>query len=120
MVLFLWKVSEGLVQGYDINFTECGRRGRMTLLKPYVRSAPAAVRRAREASLGVKGCKIFNLLPGYIRNIRGGSIDSFKHALDRFLVTIPDQPTVAGLTRSAESNSLIHQIPMKYAQEAVM
>ena len=85
MVLFLWKISEGLVKGYDVAFTECGRRGRMAEVKPHVSSAPAAVKNAREASLGVKGCQLFNLLPGYIRNTRAGTIENFKSSLDRFL-----------------------------------
>ena len=69
------------------------------------------MRRARESSLGVKGVKIFNLLPAEIRNLDSISIDSFKENLDKFLTIIPDQPTIAGLGRPAETNSLLHQIP---------
>ena len=117
MVIFMWKISEGLIKGYNVNFTESGRRGRMAVAKPHFSTAPAAVKRAREASLGVKGCRIFNLLPDSIRNIRGGSVDSFKLALDSFLSSVPDQPTIGGLTRAAESNSLLHQVPMQAAQQ---
>jgi hypothetical protein len=117
MAIFLWKISEGLVKGYTVSFTETGRRGRVAVVKPNVSSAPAAVQRAREASLGVKGCRIFNLLPDFIRNTRGGSVDAFKFALDKFLSTVPDQPTIGGLTRAAETNSLLHQVPMQAAQQ---
>jgi hypothetical protein len=110
MILFLWKISEGLVKGYDISFTESDRRGKMAVPKPYVRTAPASVRRAREASLGVKGCRLFNILPESLRSIHGTTLDIFKRELDNFLSTIPDQPTVPGLQRAAETNSLIHQI----------
>ena len=113
MVLFLWKISEGLVCGYDVTFTESDRRGRIAIPKPFIRTAPANVRRAREASLGVKGCKLFNILPDSVRNMRGTSLDSFKRELDKFLSSIPDQPTIPGLQRAAETNSLIHQIFMK-------
>ena len=116
MVIFMWKISEGLVKGYNINFTESARRGRMAVVKPHISTAPAAVKRAREASLGVKGCRIFNLLPDSIRNIRGGTVDSFKRSLDSFLSSVPDQPTIGGLTRAAETNSLLHQVPMQAAQ----
>ena len=61
--------------------------------------------------MGVKGARLFNLLPADIRNIDSDSVDSFKSALDKFLVDIPDQPTVPGLGRPAETNSLLHQIP---------
>ena len=112
MVLFLWKVAQGLVRGYSIEFTSSkGRRGRCALPNAVVPSAPASVRNARESSLGVKGSLIFNLLPAELRNIDSQSIDIFKTKLDKFLTTIPDQPTIAGLGRSAETNSLLHQIP---------
>ena len=75
-------------------------------------SSSSIVKRARESSLGVKGVKMFNLLPSAIRNINSTNIDVFKHALDKFLTLVPDQPTVAGLGRAAESNCLLHQIPI--------
>ena len=42
------------------------------------------------------------------------SVDSFKRRLDRFLATVPDQPTVDGYygMRAANSNSLIDVIPL--------
>ena len=43
------------------------------------RLAPAAVRRAREASLGVKGARIFNLLPVWIRTLNGVTVQKFKY-----------------------------------------
>ena len=113
VMIFLWKISEGRVKGYEVDFSNSDRRGRMALPKPYVRTAPAAVRRARESSLAVKGCKLFNLLPADIRNMSGCSIDTFKHSVDEFLATIPDQPTVPGLLRAASSNSLIDQLAMQ-------
>ena len=112
MVLFLWKISQGMVQGYDVQFTcNRGRRGRTALPHNVVSSSPAPVRKARESSLGVKGARIFNLLPTEVRNLDSKSIDIFKMKLDVFLSNIPDQPTIAGFGRSAESNSLLHQIP---------
>ena len=112
MVLFIWKISQGMVHGYDMELTSArGRRGRIALPHNIVASSPAMVKKARECSLGVKGARIFNLLPAEIRNIDSHSIDIFKKKLDIFLTDIPDQPTTAGLGRSADSNSLLHQIP---------
>ena len=112
MVLFIWKISQGMVQGYNLEFTSTrGRRGRTVLPHNIVASSPAPVKKARESSLGVKGARIFNLLPTEVRNIDSQSVDIFKKQLDLFLTDIPDQPTTAGLGRSAESNSLLHQIP---------
>ena len=74
------------------------------------------VQYARERSLGVKGAKIFNLLPEQLRSMNSGHIDYFKNHLDVFLASIPDQPTMTGLGRAAESNSLLHQLPLFYNQ----
>ena len=109
-VMFLWKISQGMVSGYNIDFTHTmGRRGRSIIPKAVVRAAPSAVRNARERSLGVKGAQIFNLLPEQIRSMNTDHIDMFKNHLDVFLASIPDQPTMTGLGRAAESNSLLHQ-----------
>ena len=47
----------------------CERRGRYAVLRPVVRGAVASGRRAREATLGVRGVDIFNLLPATLRSI---------------------------------------------------
>ena len=116
-VIFLWKISQGLVSGYDVQFTSSGtRRGRMVIPKQVVRSCPAAVRRARENSLAVKGALMFNLLPENLRTMNTEHIDTFKNHLDVFLSSIPDQPTMTGLGRAAATNSLLDQLPMFYVQ----
>ena len=80
---------------------------------PLARGAPAAVRRARERSLSVRGAKIFNLLPASLRN-EEGDFDLFKNHLDIFLSGVPDQPTTPGLARAAATNSLLDQLPIFY------
>ena len=64
----------------------------------------------REASLTVHGTKLFNVLPQPLRNTSGVKLDSFKSALDRYLKTVPDEPTLVGYTacRRADTNSIIH------------
>ena len=112
MLIFLWKISQGMVGGYDVRFSYSPRRGRLIIPNQIVSSAPALVRRAREASLSVKGAKIFNLLPAYIRNIDSENVDTFKRELDLFLSLVPDQPSIPGHPRVAETNSLLHQVPV--------
>jgi hypothetical protein len=113
MVIFLWKIAQGLVNGYHVEFTSAhGRRGRLALPKNIVQSSSSLVKKARESSLGVKGAKIFNLLPPTIRNINSDNVDHFKKELDTFLSEVPDQPTLAGYGRAAETNSLLHQLPL--------
>ena len=113
MIIFIWKISQGLVNGYDIPFTSPkSRTGRKAVPTPVIRSSPSVVRKAREGSLAVKGVQIFNLIPVQLRNSDHGDIDMFKNHLDFYLRTIPDQPTMPGLTRAAQTNSLVHQIPL--------
>ena len=66
----------------------------MAVPRPVQGNAPAAVRRAREASLGKKGAKIFNLVPACLRTLDSVTVDSFKSELDLFLSGVPDQPTI--------------------------
>ena len=113
MCILIWKVYMGLISGYKLKFKGEGtRRGRECEVAEIVGAAPIAVRRARENSLSVKGAKMFNLLPAHIRNINGQKVDQFKRKLDTFLQLIPDQPTLPGEGRAAETNCLLHQIPM--------
>ena len=82
----------------------------MVIPHPVQRLANSAVRNAREASLGVKGAKMFNLLPVWIRTLNGVSVDKFKSELDKFLSIVPDQPTCPGRQRAAVTNSLLDQL----------
>ena len=87
----------------------------MIIPNTVVNSSPAVVRNARESSLGVKGARIFNLLPAGLRNLDTDNVDIFKDNLDAFLSTVPDQPTIGDRSRAAATNSLLDQIPMMTA-----
>ena len=82
ILIFLWKMSQGMVSGYQVTFSYSPRRGRMIVPNQIVAKSPAIVRRAREASLAVKGAKLFNLLPAPIRNIDSDNVEIFKKELD--------------------------------------
>ena len=114
-IIFIWKCAVGLVDGYTINLINNPRRGRLCVSRIINKKAPIQVRRASEASLAVKGARLFNLLPRYIRDTAvpvSKSVIPFKTKLDNFLSSIPDQPTVQSRRRPAETNSLLDQIPM--------
>ena len=101
------------MHGYNVNFSSIhGRRGRTAIPREIVSTSSASVKRSRESSIGVKGVNIFNLLPASIRNLNTNNVDIFKEKLDAFLAEVPDQPTIAGLGRSAATNSLLHQTPL--------
>ena len=112
-IIFIWKVLQGHVQGYPIQSWQSPRRGRLVQVSPYHQQSAAAVRRAREASLSVRGAHLFNLIPRELRDTFTGSVEHFKAGLDSWLENIPDQPTISGRQRAAASNSLIDQTALK-------
>ena len=82
----------------------------MVDLPPLPTGCPAGVRQALEASLRVKGARLFNILPKEIRDLDSCTVDTFKATLDEWLNKVPDQPTVPGRQRAALTNSLLHQL----------
>ena len=109
-ILFIWKISQDMVSGYSLNWSHSERRGRFVIPKAIKLNSSAKVKNARERSLAVHGARLFNLLPAHLRNENSGDLDLFKNHLDIFLSTVPDQPTTNGLSRAANSNSLLDQI----------
>ena len=113
MIIFIWENTQGLILGYDIPFNYNNRTGRWAIPASSATSGvPSNIRQAKENSLRIKGCRLFNLLPAVLRNANHGDLLMFKNNLDHYLSSIPDQPTVPGLVRAAETNSLLHQVPL--------
>ena len=97
MIIFIWKIAMGLMDGYKLEFKgEETRRGRECEVAEIVRTVPAAVRKARESCLSNKGARMFNLLPADIRNITSDKVQHFKTKLDEFLRDVQDERTVHG------------------------
>ena len=109
-LIFIWKVSQGLVGGYSLPFQYSERRGATVLVPPMAIGCPASVRKAKEASLKVKGARLYNLLPKELRDMKGVSVNTFKTGLDSWLSAFPDQPTIPSRQRAALTNSLIDQV----------
>ena len=101
------------MSGYsNIKFSPTySRTGRRAIPLPVSRG-PAALRKAKEGSLAVRGAALFNSMPALLRNSDHGDIGMFKNHLDHYLSNILDQPTMPGLGRAAETNSLLHQVPL--------
>ena len=113
LIIFIWKISQDLVRGYEVQFSSMySRTGRRVIIPPIMSGNTSRVRNARERSLRVKGAQLFNLMPIQLRNSDHGDILMFKNHLDLYLANLPDQPSRPGLTRAAQSNSLLHQVPL--------
>ena len=67
-IIFLWKVAQGLVQGYKATFTNSTSRGRLMQVSPLFNKALASVKKAKEASLQVRGAQVFNIIPRALRS----------------------------------------------------
>ena len=52
-IICIWKLSQGLLTGYSLPFQQNERRGRYVAVPPMASNSPAAVKKAREASLKV-------------------------------------------------------------------
>ena len=87
-VIFIWKISQGMVSGYSMDFSYMGRRRRYAVPKQVVRAAPSLVRNARERSLGVRGANLFNLLPEQLRSMNTDHIDLFNLLCSIILVKV--------------------------------
>ena len=113
MIIFIWKITQGLVSGYSLPFSPISDRiGRKAIPHSVVQAAPAPVKNARDGSLSCRGVKLFNAMPINLLNSEHGDIPMFKNHLDIFLANIPDEPSVSGLVRAARTNSLLDQIPI--------
>ena len=76
-IIFIWKVSQQLDKGFTLPFMMSPRRGRLVQVPPFVAALPAAVKRAKEASIRVKGAKLFNTIPQELRDMSGVKVDVF-------------------------------------------
>ena len=74
-ICFLWKQTQGLLSGYELQWQWSDRRGRLAVPKRIPRDAPSRVKKARERSLGVHGAHLFNLLPKSLRNENSGDFE---------------------------------------------
>ena len=116
-IIYTWKILEGLVPNVGTNKVSSrtsARHGRLCEIPRISNSAPANIRSLLEGSFCIHAGKLFNAIPKSIRNLVGVDIATFKKKLDEFLTSIPDEPQSPGYTarRRADSNSLIHMIPV--------
>jgi len=60
-------------------------------------------------SPALKMMRLFNAIPGELRDTTGVNVDTFKRKLDKWLSLVPDTPIIDDYKAAAESNSIIHQ-----------
>ena len=116
-IIYAWKILEKLVPNLSeqdssttIKQVDSLRKGRYCSIPIVNSKSSKASQTLRSASFSSHAPSLFNCLPKSLRNLTGYSTDHFKHHLDKFLVTVPDEPLIPGYTayRRADSNSLVH------------
>ena len=120
--MYTWKILEGLVPNCGIEEKNINERlGRMCQIKKLIGSKQ--IQKLRSSSFQFTGPTLFNSLPKKLRDLKGICVEDFKIYLDNYLMTVPDQPKLPGMTPAAmtsdsvASNSLVHWIP-KMTREA--
>ena len=117
-VIYVWKMLENKVPNIascrqiTISHTIGSRNGRRCTEYSPMNTACCKVKTLVRNSFPVRAVKTFNVLPEEIRNMTGCDVATFKAELDLFLATIPDEPPIPGYHSVAESNSLLHQVPL--------
>ena len=123
-IIYLWKIIENIVPSPTVYIhgisQKCigirisPRNGRSCIPPVIKRQCSVKFQNTRLSSFCIHACKLFNVLPKHIRDLNNCSTDTFKLNLDRFLQTVPDTPHLPGLGKfcQAETNSLIHMVPL--------
>ena len=109
VVIYVWKLLEGLVPNFGIEEAHNKRKGRYCVVPIVKTKGSIRIQSLRFNSFGVRGPRIFNSLPQKLRDMSGCSLDTFKRALDSHLKNIPDEPRVGKLIKycAKASNSLL-------------
>ena len=89
-MIFLWKLSQGLVSGYHSNFTPTYNRTGSKVVPTTMSKGQACLRKVKEGCLASKGADLFNCMPIIIRNSDHGDVSMFKNHLDHYLQNVPD------------------------------
>ena len=103
-LIHIFKIINNLAPNdLSMKFYETPRRGLCCKIPPLVKQCKLKHQTMLDESFTVFGARLWNLLPPKIKSKR--TLDSFKAALTKFIMTVPDNPPVPGI---ASQNSLLH------------
>ena len=110
-ILYTFKNVNNIVPNPGLKFFKDPRTGLHVIVPGVSTNCKAYVRWFRERSFSIRGPRLFNNLPITLKKDYGNttSLEKFKAELDKYLKTIPDQPTCSRQPRAANSNSLLDQ-----------
>jgi hypothetical protein len=111
-IICVWKILQGITVNvnYNIKATYNARTGlQCQIITPKRKGAQTYYTKHFE-SFCVRGPRLFNRMPPDIRNFAERSVVKFKRELDKHLLTIVDEPLIAGYPHRGH-NSLLHREP---------
>ena len=116
-IIYIWKILEGRAPNCGVSGSGLeNRQGRKCTVPRLNTQSSASVQTMKFQTFQVHGPKLFNSIPAYLRNMTNCTVEEFKTKLDKFLETVPDEPSVRGLTPAGRSddacpsNSILDQI----------
>ena len=134
IILYIWKSWHNLVPDLGLSVQSFDKVYGLFFALPRLPTVPGSshVSKLLQRSIFYQGVRLFNSLPRHLRmgaketeektndthcspdTVENSaedepSLSKYKEDLDKYLQRIPDQPTVPGLPRSADSNSIIDQ-----------
>ncbi len=111
IVIYVWKIITKMVPNLEdedaIKTTTNSRKGKLCII-PRLARTRRSIQTLKEGSLAVHGPRLYNCLPQDLRE-HTGTLYSFKSGLDKYLRTVPDQPSLPHYYQTTQGNSLIHQ-----------
>ena len=123
LIIYGWQQLEGKRENV-LRLTATKTRRDRRIISPKIPNMANGKRLSRVEKRQIYNCpsrktqRIFNSIPGYIRNLTDITLDTFKRHLDDWLKTVPDQPRGGGYSErvAAESNSIQHQAAIMRAR----
>ena len=116
VLIYGWQQLEGIRENV-LRLTASGGRRERRIISPKIPNSANGKRLSRVEKRQIYNCparktqRLFNCIPGTIRNLTGVTTDTFKRHLDEGLKMVPDQPRGGGYSErvAAETNSIQHQ-----------
>ena len=113
ILIYIFKIVNGFVPNMTgvnkITTHRHIRRGLLCNIVPINNRCLSSLRTIKESSFIIQASRLFNEMPLNLREFTG-SVDSFKHALDKWLHTVKDQPSLPHYHQQAAGNSVLEQL----------
>ena len=105
LLIHMWKILNGCSPNdIDIKFCDPSRKGVRAKVPSLCKSSSLRNQSLYDHSFAVQGPRLWNTIPAHLHQLTEPA--TFKSALTKYLLTIPDTPPVVGYV-GANSNSLL-------------